>query len=240
MSDDYSAPLQNTLLILGANGTVQTSAEFYAERTKAIAQQIAQQETAGGTTGVGASKNNPGGLTWAPWEAGYGGTQTGTFTTFPTLSGGFDALNALVDKYIKGGASITSMMNKYAPVAQNPTTPFRIQSLTDLTGLDPNLPILQQLQLPGISSQSQAAIDAFNKGANPSTTIAPESQAAIDAHDAEASFLGMSIPIARFATGVIGLVLFTVGLLMLRQVQTMAVNIGGNVKKAAELAALVA
>lgn len=120
---------------------------------------IAIQETSNGTAGVGSSLNNPGAIRYAPWETYYGASESTSgktaqdagFASFPSLQQGFDALMARVKQLVGvPNASITSVLNKYAPerdangVVINPTTPARIASIAQATGLDPTKPITAQ------------------------------------------------------------------------------------------------
>jgi hypothetical protein len=192
---------------------------------------IAQQETAGGKTGVGASLNNPGGLVYSQWEQAYGGGQTsGAFASFPNLQSGYAALTQLIDNYVQGGASIQSMMDAYAPPASNPTTPSRIQTLAQQTGLDPNVPIAQQVTNPGLAAPAspQASASTATPQAAPASpqasasTVTPQatSTASFSLPSASSLLFGLNEHnIVRVSTGIVGIVMLIVGLMMLKQTQ---------------------
>lgn len=178
---------------------------------------ISQAETQNGTTGVGASLNNPGGITNSDWESQFGGTPTESgFESFPSLQSGSLALTALVDKYISSGASISSMMNAYAPPASNPTTPARIASMASATGLDPNASIASQT---GVGSTS-----------NLNTMLAPLLGALgiMGATGTTAAIVGTGngtaappvFSFGRIAAFVVGSISLIIGLASLKQTQT--------------------
>jgi hypothetical protein len=121
---------------------------------------IAQSETGLGTTGVGASQNNPGGLNYANWESAFGASGTpGSSATFPDLTSGYAALQQWISTHIASGQSLSQMMETYAPTASNPTTPARIQQYAAATGLDPIVPINQQ-NTGGTASTASGAASA--------------------------------------------------------------------------------
>jgi hypothetical protein len=203
-----------------------------------LSQLIAQQETAGGTTGVGASSNNPGGIQYAPWEQQFGATQGSTgFAVFPSLQAGYQALNNLIDSYIKGGASISSMMQAYAPTATNPTTPARIQSLASALGINPNAAISTQVTTPA------AAAGASGSAATPATTTAAPSVAQSAVQGALQGLLapfgtsdddGDTFSWARITTGIVGVALLIIGLMQLKQTQVIVQNVQKTGKRISE------
>jgi hypothetical protein len=114
--------------------------------TDQLATAIGQHETNGGSAGVGASLNNIGAMKFAPWETAYGATPTPSgFAAFPSLQDSFNAAKARVAQLIAGGASITDLVNTWAPPSDgNKTNPARIADMSGKTGLDPKAPIKDQ------------------------------------------------------------------------------------------------
>lgn len=213
---------------------------------------IAQQETAGGQTGVGATLNNPGGLNYAQWESAYGATQTpgSPFATFPNLQSGMNAITDWVNQHIQKGDTLTSMMNTYAPPSQNPTTPLRIQQLTTLTGLDPNVPISQQVTDPNAAPASPSASGSTVTPTAPATTPAQGILNALLAPlgikpgtvvvPGQADTSGQTSVWARAATGIIGVIVLIAGLMMLRQTQMIIQPVIDKAKDAAKGVAVAA
>lgn len=211
---------------------------------------IAQQETAGGTTGVGASLNNPGGLNYAQWEAAYGATPVpgSPFARFPNLQSGMNALTDRIDQLIQGNNSLTSMMNTYAPPSLNPTTPLRIQQLAAMTGLNPNQAINQQVTDPSATptapsgsgstvtpssnapatTPAQGILNALLAplGITPGTVVVP----------GQADTSGTTSVWVRAGTGIIGVVVLIAGLMMLKQTQIVVQNVAGKAKDLATAA----
>jgi hypothetical protein len=204
-----------------------------------LSQMIAQQETAGGTAGVGASLNNPGAVQFAQWEAAYGATPgAGGFAAFPTLDKGFAALNNLIDSYVKSGSSIQGMMNAYAPPALNPTTPSRIDALAAATGLNPQQPIQTQVQsgaaTPATPTASGSTVTpTSNTPATGSTSAIDKVLEALGIEDASTGGFTWD----RIVAGIVGIACMIVGLMMLKQTQIVVQNVqraGKRVGKFAE------
>ena len=196
---------------------------------------IGQEETAGGSAGVGVSLNNPGALKYAAWESSLGATPGANgFAHFPTLDAGWEGLQTLIQNYIAGGASISSMMNAYAPVNDgNSTTPMRIQSLSALTGLNPNTPIIQQVPaasttstvLPGSvlsSGVADATVDNSGTSALSQVAVSPTNW------------------VVRGATFVGGVVALIFGLSMLKQTQVIVQPVIDAAKDSIKTAATTA
>lgn len=123
---------------------------------QAISTAIGQQETGGGVAGVGASLNNPGGLKWASDQVQFGAVRTSSgFARFPSLEQGRAAMMALVDKYVRAGNSLSTLIQSWSPASDNNVNnEARIAQLGQITGLDPQLPIAAQAQAqaPGADS----------------------------------------------------------------------------------------
>ena len=106
--------------------------------------------------------NNPGNLVYAPWEAAYGCTAGGAggFAKCPTYEAGQQIQDSLVTSYADKGLSLSDMIAKWSPptASGNSQTSYNnyVASVATDTGLDPSLPISQQVS--GDSIPSQAAI----------------------------------------------------------------------------------
>lgn len=194
---------------------------------------IGQQETAGGTTGVGASLNNPGGLMYADWEAGYGATQgAGGFARFPTLQQGTGAMSALIDRYVKGGASLSSLIGQWAPSnAGNANNDARVAQLASATGLDPMQPVITQAA-PAALSPGQIALGTYSAAQQLGITI--PGTATVGGTGSASTLWG------RVAALLVGLMCLGAGLLMLKQSRTVIQTVGSGAGKVAAKVAAVA
>lgn len=182
-----------------------------AELEQAIGTAIGQQETGNGAAGVGASLNNPGAIKYAPWEVAYGAMQAPTgFAQFPSLTQGRAAMLDLIDRYIKSGNSLQTLISGWAPPSDNNVNnDARVAQLAQVTGLNPALPIAGQTPVAASGSSGssgavgglQGAWDSVwgvNGGKGLSTQVT---------EDAAGLF-----PWGRAAAGVAGLILLAVGL----------------------------
>lgn len=188
-----------------------------AELEQTVAALIGQQETGGGTAGVGLHLNNPGALKYAPWEGTlFGATPTPSgFAQFPTVASGGDALRALVNTYVNAGASISSLIKKWAPASDgNTNNDQRINQIASVAQLD-----------PAASIASQAG--------NAATAIAGAAADLIPVPDVS-DFFGVDA--GRLAAFVLGLVCVIAGLFMLKQTQIVVQNVRGAVNKSKALA----
>jgi hypothetical protein len=192
---------------------------------------IGQQETAGGTTGVGASLNNPGGLKWAPWEVSYGAIPgSGGFAQFPSLEQGEGAMSALIDKIVQSGASLSSLLGQWAPASDNnPTTDARVTQLAQLTGLDPAKPILGQAT-PGALSPGQIALGVYSAGQQLGITI--PGTATVGGTGSASTLWG------RAAAMVVGLMCLGAGFLLLKETRTVIQVVGKTAAKGAAAVAM--
>lgn len=177
-----------------------------------ISTAIGQQETAGGTTGVGASLYNPGGLKYAGWESTYGATQgAGGFAKFPSLTQGWAALKDRVNQLIMQGRTLQELVNVWAPASDgNTNNPQRISQIASITKLDPTIPIVSQysgsLIPPDVAAQ-----------ANPDQKFldTPEGQAMNQ--DMTQKLFGTTW--GRVAAFLVGLLFLIAGLMLLKQTQ---------------------
>ena len=198
-----------------------------------ISTTINQQETGGGTTGVGVSLNNTGGLKYATWEAAYGATpDTSGFAKFPTLEKGKAAVLARVDQLVQAGHSLASLIATWSPASDNNTNnPQRVAQLAQATSLDPQLPIKAQAQgiqdtnpeLPGYMSPDQYYATQTVQGQQDSNPNSPLSQYA-----------------ARIAAFAVGIILVIMGLVLMKQTQIVIENVKGAAGKVAGAAAVAA
>lgn len=196
---------------------------------------LSQQETANGTAGVGVSMNNPGAIKYGSIAAANGATEGANgFASFPSLADGYSALKTLVGSYISSGASITSMINKYAPASDgNTNNAARIAQAASATGLDPNTPIKDQTStiqdmiaaafklgtsLPGISAQTGKS----------NGVIDPSTGKPIDS-SVSGGFLGLTW--TRIAAFVVGLIALIIGLSSLKQTQFIVQPVIDTAKK---------
>lgn len=95
--------------------------------------------------------NNPGNLQYASWEAAYGCQPGGAggFAVCPSYQAGQQIQDALVSTYVSQGLDLSDLLAKWSP----PSAPGNSQasyqnyvaSVASDTGLDPSLPISQQL-----------------------------------------------------------------------------------------------
>lgn len=216
---------------------------------KAVEQEIetaiAVQETSNGTAGVGASLNNPGAMRFSGWETYYGASEstngkTATdagFASFPTPQSGFDALLARIKQLVGvPGATITTLMETYAPtrnkagIVINPTTPARIASIAQITGLDPTVPFVAQTS--GTDATGGALAHVLLGGVNGGGGVT-------GAASANNTIVG------RAAAGVAGCILLTIGLVAVSlyrgvTVVNSAVEHSGSVGKLVKQAAVAA
>lgn len=192
-----------------------------------ISTAIGQQETAGGTTGVGLSLNNPGGLQFSQWETQYGATQTASgFASFPSLSAGWSALSNRVGQLVNSGASVNSLINTWAPAsAGNVNNASRVSQIASATGLDPNASIASQA----------ASSSASGSAASAASSIA--SAVASGVLKSLGLGAGDGFSISRMAVFIVGIVCIIGGLLMLKQTQVVIQNVTEKAKQGAELAA---
>src|SRR3569833_3195748 len=205
-----------------------------------ISTSINQQETSGGTAGVGASLNNPGGLRYATWEAAYGAVPTDVgatadaagFAKFPTLEAGKNAVLARVDQLVLAGHSLASLISTWSPAkAGNTNNAQRVAQLAQATSLDPQLPIKAQAagiqdtnpELPGYMSPDQYYATQAVQGQQDSNPNSPLSQYA-----------------ARIAAFAVGIILVIMGLVMMKQTQIVIENVKGAAGKVAGAAAVAA
>lgn len=181
---------------------------------------IGQQETSGGTAGVGASLNNAGAIQYSPWEASFGATPTtgSSFATFPSLTSSYAALQQLITNYVNKGASITSLINTYAPPSDgNTNNAARIAQAAAATGLNPTAPI---------------------NGQTPSNTSAASSAASILSATAGLTNQYTSTGIVgRIAAVGVGAILLIVGLLSLKSTQPIVQTVVKGARDAAGAAA---
>jgi hypothetical protein len=208
-----------------------TSADLAALEAQ-IGTMIGQQETGNGTAGVGVSLNNPGAIKYAPDQVAFGAVQAPSgFAQFPTLAQGRAAMQALIDKYVKSGNSISTLINSWAPPSDNNTNnDQRISQIASVTGLNPQLPITSQA-VSGSSAPAgglQGAWDSVwgtNGGKGLGSTITDE-------------VVG-TFPWGRTAAGLAGLICLGIGLLMLSgKGQVVVEQFKAGVKEGAAAAAL--
>lgn len=199
---------------------------------------IGQQETSGGTAGVGSSLNNPGAIKYAPWESAYGAVPAPNgFAMFPTQAGGFAAMKALIDKYVQAGASPSSLINAWAPASDgNSNNASRIDQITGSTGLNPNTPINAQASgTAPINAQSSGLDVAISKLLgiyNPSTPVT------VGGLQSAASSGGSLW--SRIAAFLLGFVFIALGIAMLKQTQIVINNVKEAATNVAGTAAKVA
>jgi hypothetical protein len=195
---------------------------------------IGQQETSGGTAGVGLSLNNPGAMEYQPWESAYGATLSsgGRWAKFPSMQSGWDALKARVAQLVGSGASLTSLVNTYAPPSDNNTNNHqRIAELVKKTGLDPAQPVKDQVQPPSLLEQWGAMIPPdVQASANPDQAYIDQDAAAHPEKYAGGSTW------SRVAAFCVGILCLGLGILLLRQSQVIIQQTG---KAAASAAAAV-
>lgn len=212
-----------------------------------IAILIGQQETGGGTAGVGKSLNNPGGLKFADWETQFGAVKTDSgFAKFPSLTDGFAALKTRVAQIISGGSSLKSLIDTWAPIGDgNVNNPQRVLDISKATGLDPYLPIQGQ-------AAAAAAPDAITGKPPTSTSSGGGSmqQVALDALKIAASAIGLPTGVSgdgnsdftwgRFALFLIGVICLIAGLSLLKQTQIVIEQVQKTAGKVAAAAAVAA
>jgi hypothetical protein len=111
--------------------------------------------------------NNPGNLVYASWESAYGCTPGGAggFALCPTYEAGQEIQDHLVSTYVDQGDSLSELLAAWSP----PTAPGNSQasynnyvsSVASSTGLDPSLPISQQVNDSGTvdTSSTDTGID---------------------------------------------------------------------------------
>lgn len=186
-----------------------------------ISTAIGQQETAGGTAGVGLSLNNPGALKYSGWEAAYGATQTPSgFASFPSIAAGWSALADRVNQLVQSGASVAGLIHTWAPPADgNTNNDARTNQIASVTKLDPNTPIASQV---GSAIATTAGSAAGTIGNAVASVLIP----------GWGSW-------ARIATFVVGLVCVIAGLFMLKSTQVVVQTARDTYSKGAELAAAV-
>lgn len=104
--------------------------------------------------------NNPGNLVYASWESAYGCQPGGAggFAKCPSYDAGQQIQDALVTTYADQGLSLSDMIAKWSPpgATGNSQTSYQnyVSSVASDTGLDPNTPIVQQLQVSSDSGSS--------------------------------------------------------------------------------------
>lgn len=186
--------------------------EYLQSITDQLTTAIGHQETNGGVAGVGASLNNPGALKFAPWETSYGASQGANgFAKFPDLTSGFAAARDRVSQLIKGGASVSDLINTWAPASdKNTNNQQRISDIAKQTGLDPSKPIASQA---GEDSGSLAG-DIFD------STVGKLFDASI----------------GRTVAFIMGAVLVIIGLLFLKQTQVIVQPLVEGVRTGAKSA----
>lgn len=192
-----------------------------------ISTTIGQQETSSGTAGVGATLNNPGALKYSDWEAQFGATAAPSgFAQFPTAAAGWDALKARVAQLVQGGSSLSSLINTWAPAADNNTNnPARIGQLAQQTGLNPSRPIATQIMTGGDPTMGSYGGDPTMSG---NSNSLPETAA-------QSTDTGFTW--GRVALFLVGVVCLIGGLMMFRQTQ---IVIEQATKTGARVAALAA
>jgi hypothetical protein len=197
---------------------------------------IAQQETGGGSAGVGLSLNNPGALRYAGWESAFGATSDPSgFAKFPNAQSGFDAMLTRIKQLVSGGASLTSLINTWSPASDgNVNNSARIAQLATVTGLNATAPI--QTQATGVSTPS-STVGGWLGGLLDSTSNTASSSPNVGSSN-----------MARLAVGISGLILATIGVAALALTGGVTVvnntldnagTVGKGIKGAASLAAAV-
>lgn len=185
---------------------------------------IGQQETSGGTAGVGVSLNNPGALKYADWEAQYGATQgSNGFAQFPSLSQGWQALTARIGQLVSGGSSVQSLINTYSPPSDgNTNNAQRVSQIANTTGLDPSQPIASQVNQANSNNSliPPDVSDNANPDANPQTIATVGSSTGS----------GLWGRVAAFLVGIVCLIL---GIVLLKQSQTIIEAVGKTAGAAA-------
>lgn len=200
--------------------------------TQQLQRAIGLQETSSGTAGVGATLNNPGGLKYADWEAQFGATKAASgFAKFPTLTAGWDALQERLTQMVRGGASLTSLINTYSPPSDgNSNNPVRIAQLAGITGLNPTVPIIGQATdaKPATGATGATIGDwlerVFGKPGQADKPSVPEK-----APEVEYGIWG------RGTALVLGLICLMAGFLLLRQTQIVVDTVRKGATKAAGL-----
>ena len=196
---------------------------------------IGQQETSGGTAGVGVSLNNPDAIKYAPWEGTYGATEAANgFAKFPSLAQGASAAKALIDKYIQSGLSLTSLIDTWSPPADgNTNNADRVSSLASTTQLDPSKSILSQIGTAPVAPTVSQVGDSISSTVTKAVTNAINSTASN-------MFSSAGFSWSRIASFVIGVALCIAGLMMFRQTQIVIENVVDKSKAAVKTAGTLA
>lgn len=123
--------------------------------------------------------NNPGNLVYASWESAYGCSPGGEggFAKCPTMEAGQEILDKRVTDLASSGKSLSELLSIWAgpqyPGNSQASYDNYVSSVAADTGLDPSLPISQQLS-PGSDSSVSLETPATGYSVSDLTAILPE------------------------------------------------------------------
>ena len=177
---------------------------------------------------VNPTYNNPGGIMFGPLAESYGATPAASgLAVFPDQASGLQAFEDALNSYINSGASVTSLVNAWAPPGPlNPNNANYINSVSSATGMDPNTPIMQAAGATPSSSQD-----------------GPLHGAATAIRNAAGKIVGWFTPSgtnilgSQFITIALGLILIAGGIFLFKPAQQVIVGAAKKAAKAAELTA---
>lgn len=117
-------------------------------------------------------QNNPGNIVFGKWAKDHGAVGVGSrgIAVFPDAATGRAAEDANIGNYVDKGASVSDLINKWSPpgAAGNSAeiNTNYIKSVAGSTGLDPSLPIRNQMAsdtpvIPDSTSTSHGFLDAL-------------------------------------------------------------------------------
>jgi len=113
----------------------------------------------------GIRNNNPGNIedgSFAQSQPGYRGSD-GRFAIFETPEAGVNAQSALLGSYgARGINTISGIINRWAPAADNNNTAAYVAAVSKMTGLDPNQPL--DMSDPNIRMKLATAIGKYENG----------------------------------------------------------------------------
>jgi hypothetical protein len=157
-----------------SEGVVPTEASFHPSDTGGPAPAIAPEASTPPAPGVasastsaprGIRNNNPGNIEDGPFarsQPGYAGSD-GRFAKFQTPEAGANASGNLLGSYgAKGINTISGIINRWAPAADNNNTQAYIAAVSKATGLAPNQPL--NMQDPALRMKIAGAIHQYENG----------------------------------------------------------------------------
>lgn len=131
----------------------------------AIVQAIGKLEGYGKAGAIPTIANNPGDITAGKWAERHGATgfvhgKYQDYAKFPDAETGFAAAGALVSELVKKGATVQSLIERWAPPnapGNSPeSTQHYVDSLAKILGIAPNVPLKQFIEeQPEVAAQEQ-------------------------------------------------------------------------------------